>query len=175
MSVTAPAGCAWTAGSNVSFVTVTGGSAGNGNGTVSYSVAANSGGARSGSMTIAGQIVTISQNAAVASYDGYWQGTTSQGKSFTFTVANNTFTTWTLGWHVDGGCSVDGNTTMNYSTPQPIGGTSFTLSTSGATSITINGTFSSPQAASGNLTVNYSQPSPSCTASGSGTFSVTKY
>src|SRR5262249_51591445 len=53
--------CAWTAASNASWITITAGSSGTGNGTVTYSVAANTGAARSGTMTIAGQTFTASQ------------------------------------------------------------------------------------------------------------------
>jgi hypothetical protein len=64
VAVTAGSGCAWTAVSNSAFVTVTGGSSGSGNGTVNYTVATNSATSpRSGSMTIAGQTFTVSQNA----------------------------------------------------------------------------------------------------------------
>lgn len=60
--MTAGAGCAWTAASNASFITVTGGASGSGNGTVSYSVAANTGTAsRNGTLTIAGQTFTVTQ------------------------------------------------------------------------------------------------------------------
>ena len=62
VSVTATTGCAWTATSSAAWVTITGGASGNGNGTVSYAVAANStGNPRTGTMTVAGQTVTISQ------------------------------------------------------------------------------------------------------------------
>lgn len=56
-------GCtdAWTATSNASFITIVGGSSGSGNGTVTVTIAANSGSARSGTLTIAGQTVTITQ------------------------------------------------------------------------------------------------------------------
>ncbi len=60
-SVTAGAGCAWTATSHVSWATITGGASGSGNGTVSYAVAANPGPARSGTLTIAGQSLAIHQ------------------------------------------------------------------------------------------------------------------
>jgi hypothetical protein len=54
--------CAWTAVSNSGFITITGGANGNGNGNVTYSVTANlSTLQRSGTMTIAGQTVTITQ------------------------------------------------------------------------------------------------------------------
>jgi len=69
-SVTAPAGCAWTAASNAtSWLTVTGGSSGSGNGTVSYSVGANSQGqTRQGTITIGGQAFTVNQDAASCTY-----------------------------------------------------------------------------------------------------------
>lgn len=57
-------GCAWQARSNDAFITVTSGSAGTDAGTVSFSVAANTGAARSGSLTIAGTTVTVTQAAA---------------------------------------------------------------------------------------------------------------
>ncbi len=62
VGVLAPAGCSWTAASNSNFLTVTSGAAGNGTGTVGYSVAANSSGStRSGTLTIAGQTFTVTQ------------------------------------------------------------------------------------------------------------------
>ena len=64
VTVTAVAGCAWTAASNASWITITSGASGSGNGTVGYSVAANTGAARTGTMTIAGQTFTVNQVAA---------------------------------------------------------------------------------------------------------------
>ena len=64
--VSAAAGCAWTANSNAAWVTVTSGASGSGNGPVTFSVAANPGGARSGTLTIAGQAFTVTQAAAAA-------------------------------------------------------------------------------------------------------------
>ncbi|MFN7930345.1 MAG: BACON domain-containing protein [Blastocatellia bacterium] len=61
-NVTTNAVCPWTAVSNVSWITVTSGSGGTGNGTVNFSVAVNtSGSARSGTLTIAGKTYTVSQ------------------------------------------------------------------------------------------------------------------
>jgi len=62
VSVTMPAGCSWTAVSQDSWITVTGGGSGSGNGTVTYSVAANPGGARKGTIRIAGKTFTVQQN-----------------------------------------------------------------------------------------------------------------
>jgi hypothetical protein len=59
--------CAWTAASNASWLTIKSGSAGTGNGTVSYAVTANSTGvARSGSIMIAGQMVAVNQAGSAA-------------------------------------------------------------------------------------------------------------
>ncbi len=57
----AKAGCAWTAVSNVPWITITSGRSGTGNGTVQYSVASNTGGVRTGTITIAGQTFTVIQ------------------------------------------------------------------------------------------------------------------
>jgi hypothetical protein len=61
VNVSGPAGCAWTATSNVSWISVTGGSTGSGNGVVTFTIAANSGPARSGTLTIAGRTYTVNQ------------------------------------------------------------------------------------------------------------------
>jgi len=62
--VACDAGYSWTATKNVAWITITGGSSGTGNGTVSYSVAPNSGASRSGAITIDGKNFTIAQAAS---------------------------------------------------------------------------------------------------------------
>jgi regulation of enolase protein 1 (concanavalin A-like superfamily) len=64
VNVTTADSCAWTAASNASWMTVTGGSSGSGNGSVTIGVSANTGAARTGTVTIAGQPFTVSQAAA---------------------------------------------------------------------------------------------------------------
>ena len=55
--------CSWTATSNAAWLTVTGGAAGSGNGTVTYSVAANSGEtSREGTLTIGDETFTVTQS-----------------------------------------------------------------------------------------------------------------
>ncbi|MEA2176486.1 MAG: hypothetical protein QOD00_4078, partial [Blastocatellia bacterium] len=66
LNVTATAGCAWTAVSNDSWLQVTGGSGGSGNGIVSYNVIANNGVLRTGTLTVAGRTVTITQKPGTA-------------------------------------------------------------------------------------------------------------
>ena len=61
-TVNAPGSCNWTAvSSNTSFITVTSGANGTGNGTVNFSVAANGGPPRSGTIVAGGQTFTINQ------------------------------------------------------------------------------------------------------------------
>ncbi len=62
-SVNVTAACSWTAISNAAWITVTSGSGGTGNGNVAYSVAANPGLARTGTITVASQTFTVSQAA----------------------------------------------------------------------------------------------------------------
>jgi sugar lactone lactonase YvrE len=64
MNITAGPGCSWTAASTASWVTITGVGAGTGNGSISYQVAASTGGTRSGSLTVAGISFTVEQASA---------------------------------------------------------------------------------------------------------------
>jgi len=69
VSVTAPPGCSWSAESNAGWVTITAGSNGSGSGTVQYAVSVNTaGGSRSGTLSIAGQTFTVSQEAQYLAY-----------------------------------------------------------------------------------------------------------
>jgi all-beta uncharacterized protein/BACON domain-containing protein len=63
IGVTASSGCAWTAASNVNWITLVAGQTGTGSGTVTYTVLANTGAARNGTLTVAGQSVTVSQSS----------------------------------------------------------------------------------------------------------------
>ena len=64
VGVTAAPGCGWTAASNVSWITISAGSTGNGNGTVTYAVAPYTGHPknRSGAATIAGKTFSVKQS-----------------------------------------------------------------------------------------------------------------
>lgn len=61
--VAAPAGCQWTAATNDNWINITGGINGAGNGTVTYSLNANTGAARNGTITVQGQNFTVTQAA----------------------------------------------------------------------------------------------------------------
>ena len=177
ISVTAISGCAWTATSNSGFVTITSGASGTGNGTVSFSVAANSSSsARSGSLTVAGQTISITQAGAAAGglYDGSWSGTTSQGRTITFTIANNVITAFSIRYIVSGSCGT-AEGPFTFTTPG-MSGNGFTIATQGSISfvVTVNGTFQSGTAASGTVSAQLSPPTTSCNMTGSGTWTATK-
>ena len=59
--VTATAGCQWAAASNAAWITITSGASGSGNGAAAYSVAANTGDERNGTITVAGQTLLVTQ------------------------------------------------------------------------------------------------------------------
>ena len=63
VAVTTVAGCDWTATSSASWITITSAGSRNGNGTVQFAVAASTGPARSGTLTIAGRAFTVSQSS----------------------------------------------------------------------------------------------------------------
>ncbi len=90
VAVTAGAGCAWTAVSNVDWITVDSGSeSGTGNGTVYYTVAANPGTAsREGTLTIAGETFTVTEA-------GFTISSLTPDRSFPFTADGVTAITWT--------------------------------------------------------------------------------
>ena len=62
VAVSAPAGCSWTAQSGVPWITLTGGATGSGPGVVALRVAATDGPARTGTVTVAGHVVTVTQS-----------------------------------------------------------------------------------------------------------------
>ena len=72
INITTLTGCTWTATSNDSWVTITSGNSGNGNGTVNYSVSANTGSERTGTMTIAGQTFAVTQEGYQVSECSAW-------------------------------------------------------------------------------------------------------
>jgi hypothetical protein len=64
LDVTAPQGCAWTARSHVTWITVQSGASGSGNGEVEIRISVNwTGAERTGTLTIAGITVTVKQRA----------------------------------------------------------------------------------------------------------------
>ncbi len=67
VNVTAGSTCAWTAKSDASWISISGGSSGTGNGTVAYNVQANTDSAsRQGTLSVAGMTFTVTQAGALA-------------------------------------------------------------------------------------------------------------
>ena len=66
VTVSAGDGCNWSASTSVPWISITSGTTGTGNGSVSYTVAATTGPARSGTLQIAGQTLTVNQGAGCA-------------------------------------------------------------------------------------------------------------
>lgn len=64
VDVQAQAGCTYSSISNNDFITITSGASGAGSGTVTFTVAANLGAARTGTLFIAGQTFTVNQSGA---------------------------------------------------------------------------------------------------------------
>src|SRR5205085_3821720 len=60
-NVTATSGCAWTAVKSDTWISITAGASGSGNGSVSFSIEANTGRARAGSITVGDKSFTINQ------------------------------------------------------------------------------------------------------------------
>lgn len=66
IAIATTAACGWTAVSDVSWITVTSGATGAADGSVAFVVAANTGAARTGTITAGGQRITVTQAAAPA-------------------------------------------------------------------------------------------------------------
>jgi hypothetical protein len=149
VSVTTTSTCTWTAVSNNSWITVTGGSSGTGNGTVTYSIAANTGIARTGTMTIAGNTFTVTQ-ASGCSYSISPTAATyncSGGSGSISVTASDSACTWTA------------SDNSNWITTNTTSGTG-----SGTVSYTVNSRTCSPGSSrTGTITVTGNGSSYTCT------------
>jgi uncharacterized protein (TIGR03437 family) len=87
-SVTAsPGNCAWTAVSDVPWITITSGNSGSGNGAVTFSVDPNRGPARTGTLRIGGVTFTVLQDAAACTFS-----VTPAGGNYGVAAANGKLT-----------------------------------------------------------------------------------
>jgi len=119
VNVTTTSTCAWTATSNTQWITVSGGASGTGNGTVSYTVAANTGGTRSGTVTIAGQTLTVTQAPCGYSIAPPSQQVEASGGVASVSVTTASGCAWTAmsnaNWIViTSGASGSGNGTVTF-------------------------------------------------------------
>ncbi len=184
VAVSANTGCAWTASSNAAWITITSGSSGSGNGTVAYNVSQNTATTqRTGTMTIAGQTFTVTQDAA-ASCTFALSPTSKQFQSSGGSGSVNITTTSDCNWTAAGNVawititsntSGSGNATVNYSVAEntsaartgtmTIAGQTFTVTQSGpdcSTGMSINPTSKNFISAGGSDTVSVTTPSGSC-------------
>ncbi len=117
-------GCSWTATSSASWLTITSGAAGSGNGVVSYAVSSNGGASsRTGTVNVAGKVVTITQAAAASCT--YNVSPTSKsfvaaGGSGSLSVTSPSGCAWTASSNnawitITGGSSGSGNGSIDYS------------------------------------------------------------
>jgi uncharacterized protein (TIGR03437 family) len=67
VNIVTTSGCGWSVTNNTNFITLTSSTTGIGNGMVSYSVAANTGTGRAGTLTVAGQTYTVNQSGSPGS------------------------------------------------------------------------------------------------------------
>ena len=127
IGVSTTAGCTWTASPNAPWLTITSGASGSGSGTVNYTVAANTGGARTGTLTVAGQTFTVNQAAGAAPACAYSINPTSitvgdrgvSGLTIALTAGNGC--AWTakedVGWlDITSAKSGSGSATVTYKT-----------------------------------------------------------
>ena len=96
VTVTGPRSCTWTASANVPWISVTNGTSGSGNGTVTFAVQANPGAARNGVLTIGGQKYTVTQLQGECNYSISPAGQTfpAAGGQGTATISTNSICTW---------------------------------------------------------------------------------
>ena len=159
VSVVAGTACAWTAVSNANWITVTSGASGTGLGTVAYTVAANAGSSpRTGTMTIAGIIFTVTQaaascSAALSPTSASAPSTVSTG---TVSVVVGTGCSWTatsaVGWiTITSGASGSGNGAVTYTVAANTTGSARTgtLNIAGLTFSIFQGQATTPNAPQG--------------------------
>ncbi|HSK72394.1 MAG TPA: BACON domain-containing carbohydrate-binding protein, partial [Pyrinomonadaceae bacterium] len=159
-------GCGWTAVSNDEWITITGGGSGTGNGAVAFTVAANTGEARTGTITVAGQTFTVNQASGCAfSISPTSANITSEGDSGSFTLtASNSGCAWSAvssdEWiTITSDASGTGDTTVEFKVDASdvparsgtitIGGLTFTINQAGGCAFSISPTSANVPAGSG--------------------------
>ena len=121
VSVSTTAGCTWQATKTGSWISFTGNTSGSGSGSIPFSVAANSGSARSGQIAAADQSIAITQDGASCTYSlsPGMARVPSSGGTDTFEVQAGPGCPWTAtstrSWlRITGGASGEGNGTVRW-------------------------------------------------------------
>ncbi|HZP48138.1 MAG TPA: phospholipase D-like domain-containing protein [Vicinamibacterales bacterium] len=178
IAVSAANTCSWTATSNQSWLTVTSGGSGSGNGTVLLSAAPNAGASRTATVSVAGLSFVATQNAASCTYSisPAGQSLSASGGTATVTVTTGSWCTWSATssdptWlTVTGGASGTGSGSVTLSaaanngparsTTATIAGQPFTVSEpAAACTITLSPTAKSLGAAAQSFSVAVATPS----------------
>jgi hypothetical protein len=174
VAVTAGGGCAWTAVSNIPWITIASGASGSGNGTVAYNVVGTTGPARTGSLTIAGLTFTINQgqgctfamspgngSAPAAGGSGSFDVRTSDGCGWS-AASNATWLTITAGATGTGNGTVRYTAAVNSGPPRTgnitVGGQTFTLTQDVGCSYTFSPTSQNIGSGGGTIGVPVSAP-----------------
>ena len=124
LTVTTANGCPWTAASGVNWVAIAAGATASGNGSAVAQVGVNAGDARTGSMTVAGRTIAVSQSAGGTGNCTYainpmLHNATASGGSSTVAVTSEFGCAWTatsdVPWVVvTSGVNGNGNGTVNF-------------------------------------------------------------
>ena len=173
VNVTGASTCAWIATSNVSWITVTSGGSGSGNGTVSLTVQPNTGAERTGTVTIAGQTFTVTQaSGCTYQLSANAANFPASGGTGGFNVTTNSTCAWTAtttdSWiTINSGTTGTGNGSVSYTVQPNVGparigtinvnGQLFTVNQASGCTYTLSTTsFSavSPGGGTGSFTIN---------------------
>ena len=172
VAVTTANGCAWTASSNASWLSITSGANGTGPGAVQYSAASTTGAARSGTLTIAGQTFTVNQGQGCTFTLSPTNATVPDaGGQTSFNVQSGTGCNWTASTQaswitIASGASGSGNGTVQLTvashTGPPrtgsvtVGGATFTVNQNSGCSYSLSTTSENIPAGGGNGSVGVS-------------------
>lgn len=97
--------------------------------------------------------VATTQVLGQIDFDGFWQGTTSQGEEIVFLVAENGIAAIQVSFQIPG-CESESPVFISYGQPRHfITGNTFSFTEPGLVNLTITGTFSSSTRASGTLEI----------------------
>jgi hypothetical protein len=143
VAVTAGPGCSWTAASQVTWLTITSGASASGNGEVQFTAAATTGPARNGTMTIAGQIFTVTQGEGCAATLSPSSATVDDaGGEGSFTVQTSAGCGWTatstMSWlTILSGASGTGEGTVRFAAARNSGPSRSAAITAGGRTFTV--------------------------------------